>query len=75
MQLFPWLLSLRPFSNKQRCYNVGSVIELRRAHADNDKAVMKAYGFSAKMSEQEIVAELMKMYQKVAAEKKWCYTI
>lgn len=37
--------------------------ELRKAHENNDKAVMKAYGFSPKMSEQEIVAELMRMYQ------------
>lgn len=37
--------------------------ELRKAHENNDKAVLKAYGFSAKMSEQEVVAELMKMYE------------
>lgn len=43
--------------------------ELRKAHENNDKAVMKAYGFSSKMSEQEIVAELMKIYQKLAAGK------
>lgn len=40
--------------------------ELRKAHDNNDKAVMKAYGFSPKMSEQEIVAELMKMYLKIS---------
>lgn len=44
--------------------------ELRKAHENNDKAVMKAYGFSPKMSEQEIVAELMKMYEKLDGEKK-----
>ncbi len=37
--------------------------DLRKAHLANDKAVMEAYGFSAKMTESEIVAELMKMYQ------------
>lgn len=37
--------------------------ELRRAHKENDKEVMKAYGFSLDMSETEIVSELMKMYQ------------
>ncbi len=36
--------------------------ELRKAHAENDKAVMEVYGFSSKMSEEEIVAELFKMY-------------
>lgn len=39
--------------------------ELRKAHQENDKAVMKAYGFSLKMTESECVAELMKMYQKL----------
>ena len=39
--------------------------ELRKAHQQNDKAVMKAYGFSVKMTESECVAELMKMYQKL----------
>ena len=40
-------------------------IELRKAHQANDRAVMQAYGFSLKMTEQECVAELMKMYQKL----------
>ena len=37
--------------------------ELRRAHQENDRAVMAAYGFDLKMSESEIVAELFRMYQ------------
>lgn len=37
--------------------------ELRRAHQNNDRAVMAAYGFSTKMSESECVAELFKLYQ------------
>ena len=43
-------------------------LELRKAHMDNDRAVMAAYGFSTKMTENECVAELMKMYQKLADE-------
>ena len=39
--------------------------ELRKAHQQNDKAVMQAYGFSLKMTESECVAELMRMYQKL----------
>ena len=39
--------------------------ELRKAHQQNDKAVMQAYGFSTKMTESECVAELMRMYQKM----------
>lgn len=39
-------------------------VELRRAHQQNDKAVMQAYGFWGKLNtESECVAELMKMYQ------------
>ncbi|MCH3999983.1 MAG: methylase [Lachnospiraceae bacterium] len=43
--------------------------ELRKAHTANDIAVMKAYGFSTKMSEADCVAELMKMYQALTADK------
>ena len=37
--------------------------ELRRAHQDNDRAVMAAYGFSTRMTESECVAKLFEMYQ------------
>jgi len=40
--------------------------ELRKAHQQNDKAVMQAYGFWGRLNtETECVAELMKMYQKL----------
>ena len=40
--------------------------ELRRAHQENDKAVMHAYGFPVKtMTESQCVAELFKMYQQL----------
>ncbi|MBP5603051.1 MAG: methylase [Treponema sp.] len=39
--------------------------ELRKAHQENDKAVMQAYGFSLKMTESECVAELFKLYEKL----------
>lgn len=40
--------------------------ELRRAHQQNDRAVMAAYGFWGKLnSESACVAELMKLYQKL----------
>lgn len=44
-------------------------IELRKAHQANDRAVMEAYGFSLKLTEQECVAELMKLYQKLTEDK------
>ena len=38
--------------------------ELRKAHQQNDRAVMTAYGFDVKtMTESTCVAELMRMYQ------------
>lgn len=43
--------------------------ELRKAHQNNDRAVMQTYGFDVKMTESECVAELMKMYQKMAKGK------
>lgn len=43
--------------------------ELRKAHQENDKAVMRAYGFWGKLNtESECVAELMKTYQKLVSE-------
>ena len=43
--------------------------ELRQAHQNNDRAVMEAYGFWGKVkNENECVAELMKMYQKITTK-------
>ena len=39
--------------------------DLRKAHSDNDKAVMEAYGFNTKMTEAEIIIELLKKYQEL----------
>ncbi|MBQ3851022.1 MAG: hypothetical protein II751_02785, partial [Bacteroidales bacterium] len=45
-------------------------IELRKAHQENDKAVMQAYGFDPKdysyENEAPIVAKLFKMHQQLA---------
>ena len=44
--------------------------ELRKAHQENDKAVMTAYGFDwRKMTESDCVAALMRMYQKLTTKK------
>ena len=45
-------------------------IELRKAHQANDRAVMEAYGFAKDTTECEIVAELFKMYSKLAQVSK-----
>ena len=45
--------------------------ELRKAHQQNDRAVMQAYGFSVKdMTESKCVAELMKLYQALVQQNK-----
>jgi len=43
--------------------------ELRRAHQDNDRAVMAAYGFSTKMTESDCVAKLFELYQELTNNK------
>lgn len=44
--------------------------ELRKAHRQNDRAVMQAYGFDVKtMTESSCVAELMKLYRQMVSEK------
>ncbi len=41
-------------------------VKLRKAHQDNDRAVMQAYGFDVKtMTESQCVAELFKLYQEL----------
>ena len=41
-------------------------IELQKAHMQNDKAVMQAYGFLIKdTTEESCVAELMRMYREI----------
>ena len=39
--------------------------ELRKAHQQNDRAVMQAYGFPISMTESECVAKLFELYQKL----------
>ena len=44
--------------------------ELRKAHQQNDRAVMEAYGMSVKdTTESSCVAQLMKMYQQLTKSK------
>ena len=44
-------------------------IELRKAHKENDRAVMEAYGFKSSMTESEIVAELFNLYKQLTKEQ------
>ena len=43
-------------------------IELRKAHKENDKVVISAYGWDKDISEQEIVSNLMELYSKATLE-------
>ena len=46
-------------------------VELRKAHQENDRAVMAAYGFPIKtMTESQCVAELFKLYQELTNSNK-----
>ena len=44
--------------------------ELVKAHQENDKAVLEAYGLSTKATESEIVAHLFKMYERLTKKEK-----
>lgn len=44
--------------------------ELEKAHKENDRAVLQAYGFPQDATESEIVAQLFEMYEKLTQIKK-----
>ena len=43
--------------------------DLREAHRANDRAVMRVYGFSTKLTESACVAELMKQYEELVQKE------
>ena len=58
-------------NEKQQIINITNMNEKEikkaaAAHRQNDKAVMQTYGFSLKMTESECVAELFRLYTKIA---------
>ncbi len=59
--------ALYPECSLAELYNEnGMQAELRKAHQENDRAVMAAYGFKpGQTTESECVAELFKMYQEL----------
>lgn len=63
--------SLYPDSSLADLYDELTMLpELRKAHQQNDKAVMQAYGFDIRSTtESSCVAELMKMYQALTEKK------
>ena len=63
--------ALYPDSSLADLYDdVATPPELRKAHQQNDRAVMQAYGFPVReMTESKCVAELMKRYQKLTEKK------
>ena len=57
-------------TEKQIAAAAAEFVELRKAHQDNDRAVMAAYGFPVKtMTESQCVAELFKLYQELRRNK------
>lgn len=59
-------------SSLANCYDEATMPpELRKAHQNNDRAVMQAYGFDYHtMTEPDCVAALMKMYQQLTENRK-----
>lgn len=50
-------------------YDIDTMPEdLKEAHIKNDQAVREAYGYSAKMSENETIKELLQLYKKLKQE-------
>ncbi len=49
--------------------NMFMFLDLRKAHNENDRAVLQAYGFPPNLTESEIVERLFEMYGKLAAKK------
>lgn len=49
--------------------------ELRKAHRDNDQAVLKAYGLPSDATEETIVAHLMGLYTEKVAEVERCEAV
>ena len=43
--------------------------DLRKAHRENDIAVLEAYGFDKKITEDEIVARLFQLYEELNCKK------
>ena len=43
--------------------------ELRKAHRDNDHAVMATYGFDTTMNESEIDAQLFSLYSQLVTQQ------
>ena len=39
--------------------------DLRKAHEENDRAVLDSYGFPRSITESEIVSKLFEMYQRL----------
>lgn len=58
-----------PESSLADLYDVAAMPDdLKKAHLDNDKAVMKAYGFIGK-SDEEVTKALLQLYKKLISEK------
>ena len=63
--------ALYPDSSLADLYDeVTMPVELRKAHQNNDRAVMQAYGFPIKdFTESDCVAKLLEMYKELTEKK------
>ena len=51
-------------------YGSNMPLDLKEAHMANDLAVLEAYGFNKDLSDLDIFARLMKLYQRIIAQQK-----
>ncbi len=62
--------TLYPNSGLAALYDEATMpLELRKAHAENDRAVLDAYGFDRSLDESEIVARLIQLYRTLIAPR------
>lgn len=63
--------ALYPDSSLADLYDPATMpAELRRAHRQNDRAVLQAYGFPPAITEPEIVARLFRLYRQLVEQKR-----
>ena len=73
LDIRPWSRTIHVVSWLTPMGKVATVVkgamppELRKAHAANDAAVLKAYGWPTDLSEPEIVSRLFDMYAKLTS--------
>ena len=59
-------MNTTPISSAKQAADAADFAAFRAAHRANDRAVMSAYGFDAKMAESDCLAALFRLYEGLA---------